>query len=75
MSVSLEQTPESKKNRGQPVSWAAAFLKQLAKFPVAEHDDYVDTVSQAITALSDMKIFEPPEEKKTEKAEKESKKK
>jgi len=35
--------PESRKNRGHPVSWAQAFMKQLEKFPVAEHDDYVDT--------------------------------
>jgi predicted phage terminase large subunit-like protein len=39
---------ESSKNPGQPVSWAGAFMKQVAKFPVAEHDDYVDTFSQAM---------------------------
>ena len=39
---------ESAKNPGQAVSWAGDFLKQVAKFPVAEHDDYVDTMTQAI---------------------------
>ena len=43
--------PESAKNPGQPVSWADQFLKQVAKFPVAEHDDYVDTMTQAIIFL------------------------
>jgi len=45
--------PESKKNPGQYVSWAIAMLKQLSRFPVAEHDDLVDTVSQAIIFLKD----------------------
>ncbi len=40
--------PESKVNPGHPVSWADAFLKQLSKFPKAEHDDYVDTFTQAM---------------------------
>jgi hypothetical protein len=30
------------------VSWALPFITQLTKFPVAEHDEYVDTFSQAI---------------------------
>jgi predicted phage terminase large subunit-like protein len=40
--------PESSKNPGHFVSWAEPFLKQLAKFPVAVHDDYVDTFTQAM---------------------------
>lgn len=40
--------PESAKNPGQFVSWALPFIKQLEKFPVAEHDDYVDTFTQAV---------------------------
>ena len=40
--------PESTKNPGQPVSWAQPFLRQLAKFPVAEHDEYVDCFTQAV---------------------------
>lgn len=52
--------PESGKNPGQPVSWAAGFLRQLAKFPVAEHDDYVDTFTQAIIFLKNEGWFELP---------------
>lgn len=40
--------PESTKNPGKPVTWAEPFLSQLKKFPVAEHDDYVDTFTQAM---------------------------
>jgi len=63
LELGLLWIPESKKNRGQPVSWAAAFLKQLAKFPVAEHDDYVDTFTQAIIYFKNDRWFELPEAK------------
>jgi predicted phage terminase large subunit-like protein len=53
--------PESGKNRGHAVSWAQAFLKQLGKFPVAEHDDYVDTFTQAIIFLKNDGWFELPQ--------------
>lgn len=52
--------PESSKNPGHPVSWAAGFVKQLGKFPVAEHDDYVDTFTQAVIYLRDSGWFELP---------------
>ena len=52
--------PESAKNPGHPVSWVQAFLKQLEKFPVAEHDDYVDTFTQAIIFLKNDGWFELP---------------
>ena len=55
--------PESAKNPGHPVSWAAPFLKQLTKFPVAEHDDYVDTFTQAIIYLKNDGWFELPRAK------------
>jgi predicted phage terminase large subunit-like protein len=55
--------PESKKNPGHPVSWAGNFIKQIAKFPTAEHDDYVDTFTQAIIYLKNDKWFELPEAK------------
>lgn len=42
---------ESKELAGQPVTWAKAFKDQCEKFPNAEHDDYVDTFSQAINYL------------------------
>ena len=60
LELGLLWVPESGKNRGQPVSWASAFLKQLEKFPVAEHDDYVDTFTQAIIFLKNDGWFELP---------------
>lgn len=55
--------PESSKNRGQFVSWARPFIAQLSKFPVAEHDDYVDTATQAIIYLKNDGWFELPKVK------------
>lgn len=52
--------PESGKNRGQAVSWAQGFLKQVAKFPVADHDDYVDTFTQAVIYLKNEGFFDLP---------------
>jgi predicted phage terminase large subunit-like protein len=60
LELGLIWVPESAKNPGQPVTWATAFMKQLAKFPVAEHDDYVDTFTQAIIFLKDSGWFELP---------------
>lgn len=61
LELELLWIPESQKNPGQPVSWAQPFLRQLAKFPVAEHDDYVDTMSQAIIYLKNQRWFDLPE--------------
>ena len=63
LELGLLWVPESGKNLGQPVSWAAAFLKQLGKFPVAEHDDYVDTFTQAVIYLKNDGWFELPQAK------------
>ena len=52
--------PESAKNPGQPVSWADEFMKQLAKFPVAAHDEYVDCFTQMIIYLKNERWFELP---------------
>jgi predicted phage terminase large subunit-like protein len=52
--------PESSNMPGHPVSWAAGFIKQLSKFPVAEHDDYVDTFTQAIIYLKNDRWFDMP---------------
>ncbi|CAB4122798.1 Terminase RNaseH-like domain containing protein [uncultured Caudovirales phage] len=60
LELGLLWIPESTKNPGQPVSWAATFLKQIAKFPVAEHDDYVDTFTQAVIFLKNDGWFELP---------------
>jgi predicted phage terminase large subunit-like protein len=51
LELGLLWIPESAKNPGQPVSWAAAFLAQVGKFPVAAHDDYVDTFTQTVIYL------------------------
>ena len=63
LELGLLWIPESAKNPGQPVSWAASFLKQVAKFPVAEHDDYVDTMTQAVIYLKNDGWFELPRAK------------
>ena len=60
LELGLLWIPESRKNPGQPVSWAEAFLKQVGKFPVAEHDDYVDTMTQAVIYLKNDNWFELP---------------
>jgi len=60
LELGLLWVPESGKNPGQPVSWARDFLRQLGKFPVAEHDDYVDTFTQAIIYLKNDGWFELP---------------
>ncbi len=55
--------PESSVNPGQFVSWAQPVVKQLAKFPVAEHDEYVDCFTQAIIYLKNDRWFELPKAK------------
>jgi predicted phage terminase large subunit-like protein len=60
LELGLLWIPESGKNPGQPVSWASAFLKQVGKFPVAEHDDYVDTLTQAVIYLRNDGWFDLP---------------
>jgi predicted phage terminase large subunit-like protein len=52
--------PESSKNPGHAVTWALPFIKQLEKFPVAEHDDYVDTFTQAVIYLKNDGWFDLP---------------
>ena len=66
LELGLLWIPESTKNPGQPVSWAATFLKQIAKFPVAEHDDYVDTFTQAVIFLKNDGWFELPQASESE---------
>lgn len=60
LELGLVWIPESSKTPDHPATWAQAFVKQLAKFPVAEHDDYVDTFTQAIIFLRDEGWFELP---------------
>lgn len=61
LELGLLWVPESGKNPGHPVSWVQPFLKQVGKFPVAEHDDYVDTMTQAVIFLKNEGWFELPQ--------------
>lgn len=63
LELGLVWVPESAKVPGFPVSWAQPFMKQLEKFPVAEHDDYVDTFTQAVIYLKNERWFELPQAK------------
>ena len=60
LELGMVWVPESGKLPGQHVTWANDFMKQLAKFPVAQHDDYVDTFTQAIIYLKNDRWFELP---------------
>ena len=44
---------ESKKEPGKPVTWARPFMEQCEQFPNGEHDDGVDTFTQAAIYLRD----------------------
>ena len=63
LELDLIWIPESSKNPGHFVSWAQKFIKQLEKFPVADHDDYVDTFTQAIIYFKNDGWFELPQAK------------
>lgn len=52
--------PESRKDAGKFVTWARPFVQQCERFPNAEHDDYVDTFTQAMILLRDQGRFELP---------------
>jgi predicted phage terminase large subunit-like protein len=59
--------PESDKFPGKPYSWAEEIIDQLLTFPRAEHDDYVDSMVQALQLLRDqtflkVKGIEQPDE-------------
>lgn len=43
-----------------PMTWARDFLEECRKFPVASHDDYVDTTTQAIIFLRAQGFFDLP---------------
>ena len=45
--------PESSKKPGHPVTWADEMISQLCAFPLVEHDDYVDSTTQALRLLRD----------------------
>lgn len=49
------------KHQREGVSWVRPAVKQLTTFPAAEHDEYVDCLSQAIVYLRDNGMLDLPE--------------
>jgi predicted phage terminase large subunit-like protein len=64
--------PESNRRSGEPMAWAEPLIEQLTTFPFAEHDDYVDTVSQALSWLRDAGALQGREAAPKTKKEKDS---
>lgn len=60
LELGLLWIPESGKIPGSPATWAQSFVKQLAKFPVVAHDDYVDTFTQVVIYLKNDGWFDLP---------------
>lgn len=57
--------PEHDRIKNKTYDWVEGVLAQLNSFPNAEHDDYVDSTTQAIRLLRDMSwltVAEDPEE-------------
>jgi predicted phage terminase large subunit-like protein len=46
--------PESQTRKGFVRDWCEGFLSQICSFPDSEHDDYVDSATQAVRLLKDM---------------------
>jgi predicted phage terminase large subunit-like protein len=46
--------PESQNRKGFVRDWCEGFLSQICSFPDSEHDDYVDSATQAVRLLKDM---------------------
>lgn len=49
--------PESDINKGFVVSWAEPLISQICAFPEVSHDDLVDTTTQALRLLNDMRMI------------------
>ena len=45
--------PEHAEVKGEVRNWAVDFIRQVCSYPNVEHDDYVDTFSQALAYLRD----------------------
>lgn len=70
----LIYVPESRVERREPASWARECIEQLCCFPNVDHDDYVDSTTQALALLRDQKwlivdLFEDDEYEKDNKEE------
>lgn len=46
--------PESELHKGYVKDWVEGFLSQICAFPDSQHDDYVDSATQAMRWLKDM---------------------
>ena len=51
---------ESTKRPNQAISWAQPLIDQMEKFPNAQHDDLVDTFTQAIIYIKNQRLVELP---------------
>ena len=61
--------PESDRFKGKFMGWAEEVLEQLMQFPNAEHDDAVDSTTQAVRLLRDMswlKVSSDPDDEPIE---------
>jgi predicted phage terminase large subunit-like protein len=67
--------PESKKTPGEYISWAQGFVTQLTKFPVGQHDEYVDTFTQGIIFLKNDGLIGLPVAKERDEEERAPRKK
>jgi predicted phage terminase large subunit-like protein len=66
--------PESKSVKGEYVTWAEPFIREVCAFPNSPHDDMVDTFSQALALFRDQEwlfIDETPEKNPYEEEERE----
>ena len=52
---------ESKREPGKPVTWARPLFTQCEEFPNGEHDDLVDTLTQALIFLRDADMLQVPQ--------------
>lgn len=59
----LVYLPESKKRPGNFPAWADQLINQLLVFPNGEHDDLVDTMSQALIYLRDSHLLSLDDDK------------
>lgn len=66
LEAGLVYLPESKKRPGDFPAWTDAFINQLLMFPNGEHDDLVDTMTQALIYLRDRNLLTLDREKYTE---------
>ena len=45
--------PESPRHRGEPRDWCLPFIEQVCAFPLVDHDEMVDCLTQSLSYLQD----------------------